>query len=287
MHENLWGGDVVDMDAYLERIGHAGPVNATANTLHALVQAHIEHIPFENLDVILGRGVALDLTSVQEKLLRNPRGGYCYEHVMLLAAVLERLGFEFHAYSARVRLGAAHLLAATHAVLDVYADGQRWLADVGFGAGTLEPLPLSDGARAHQGGWTFRLDQEQAMTGRTWVLRQQRPDGWFDLHAFTEDRQFPIDYRVGNFYISEHPRSPFRGQAVLQRTEPELRRILTGAPPTFRTERPNGLVEEQAVPVTELPSIAAEYFAIELSDQDAATWVRTAAGRDGVAPPDQ
>jgi N-hydroxyarylamine O-acetyltransferase len=276
MSEYLWGGDEVDLDAYLTRIGYTGSLTPAANTLCDLARAHIVGIPFENLDVVLGRGVSLDLPSLEAKLVQQPRGGYCFEHTMLFAAVLERLGFTFHAYSSRVRLGASKLLTATHAVLDVEVDGERWLVDVGFGAGTLEPLPLYDGAQVRQGDWTFRLEREQALTGPTWVLRQQQGDDWIDVHAFTENRQFPIDYRVGNFYIAEHPRSPFQGQPVLQRTEPQRRRALTGTSPTLTTSRPDGAHEEQAVAPAELPGVAADLFHIRLTKEDSSALRRIA-----------
>lgn len=276
MGEYLWGGDEVDLDAYLARIEYTGSLTPMASTLCDLARAHIARIPFENLDVVLGRGVSLDLPNLEAKLVHQPRGGYCYEHTTLFAAVLERLGFPFHAYSSRVRLGASKLLTATHAVLDVEADGGRWLVDVGFGAGTLEPLPLYDGAQVRQGDWTFRLEREQALTGLTWVLRQQQGDDWIDLHAFTENRQFPIDYRVGNFYIADHPRSPFRGQPVLQRTEPQLRRALTGTSSTLTTDRPDGTREEETVTPAELPGIAADLFHIGLTEEDASAVRRIA-----------
>ncbi|MCI2421713.1 arylamine N-acetyltransferase [Saccharopolyspora sp. K220] len=276
MGEYLWGGDEVDLDAYLARIGYTGSLTPNAHTLSDLARAHIAGIPFENLDVVLGRGVSLDLPSLEAKLVHQPRGGYCFEHTTLFAAVLEQLGFSFHAYSSRVRMGTSKLHVATHAVLDVEADGGRWLVDVGFGAGALEPIPLYDGAQVRQGDWTFRLDREQALTGLTWVLRQQQGDDWIDLHAFTDNRQFPIDYRVGNFYTAEHARSPFRRQLVLQRTEPQLRRALRGTSPTLTTSRPDGAHEDQAVAPAELPDVAADLFNIRLTEEDAAALRRIA-----------
>ena len=56
-----------------------------------LLEAHIAHIPFENFDVLLGRPVRLDLEGLQSKLVMSRRGGYCFEHATLFAAVLERL----------------------------------------------------------------------------------------------------------------------------------------------------------------------------------------------------
>src|SRR5882672_3715315 len=92
----------MDLDAYFERIGWRGPRAATAQVLAALVGHHVRAIPFENFDVLLGRPVRLDLDSLQGKLVRARRGGYCYEHASLFAAVLRELGFTVHCHSARV-----------------------------------------------------------------------------------------------------------------------------------------------------------------------------------------
>lgn len=270
MSEHRWGGDEVDLDAYTARIGCTGTLTRTADTLHELARAHIATIPFENLDVLLGRDIALDVPSVQSKLVHQPRGGYCFEHTILFAAVLERLGFSFEAYSSRVHLGGSHLVPATHAVLAAEADGARWLVDVGFGGGMLEPLPLDNGAQQRHGDWSFRIDHEQAVTGPTWVLRQLQGDDWIDLHAFTENRQFPVDYRVANFYIAQHPRSPFNAQPVLLRTEPQHRLALTGTARTLTTTRPDGTYDERPVSPDEFPEVAAETFQIHLTQEDAA-----------------
>lgn len=107
---------------------------------------------------MLGRPVEMSLDAVQAKLVGRPRGGYCFEHNRLFAAVLERLGFEVTALAARVTLGSPKLRPSTHALLHVRPPGgsrdePAWLCDVGFGAGPLEPLPLVDGEEAVQDGW--------------------------------------------------------------------------------------------------------------------------------------
>jgi len=83
--------EALDLDAYLARIGYDGGVDPTVETLAALHRAHVLSIPFENLDILLGRPIRLDLASLQAKLIRARRGGYCFEQNSLFAAVLERL----------------------------------------------------------------------------------------------------------------------------------------------------------------------------------------------------
>src|SRR5262245_24387955 len=92
----------MDLDEYFERIGWRGSRAATAEVLAGLVGHHVRAIPFENVDVLLGRKIRLDLDGLWAKLVRARRGGYCYEHASLFAAVLRELGFTVHCHSARV-----------------------------------------------------------------------------------------------------------------------------------------------------------------------------------------
>src|SRR3982751_885916 len=95
---------VPDLDAYFARIGYAGSRAPTLDTLHAILAAHVRTIPFENLDVLLGRGISLAPADIERKLVRDRRGGYCFEQNGLLLMVLTALGFRATPRSARVRL---------------------------------------------------------------------------------------------------------------------------------------------------------------------------------------
>ena len=121
----------VDLAAYLERIGYAAELRPDHATLAGLHLAHATHIPFENLDVLLGRPIRLDLPSLQAKLVAGGRGGYCFEQNLLFAAVLRQLGFAVTPLAARVRYRTTQLLPRTHMLLLVRADGADWIADVG------------------------------------------------------------------------------------------------------------------------------------------------------------
>src|SRR5438132_14380749 len=92
-----------DLDAYFDRIGYRGSRSSTISVLRELVAHHARAIPFENIDVLLGRGVRLDPESIQEKLVRSKRGGYCFEHNTLFAGILRELGFDVTTLAARVR----------------------------------------------------------------------------------------------------------------------------------------------------------------------------------------
>ncbi|WP_030417087.1 arylamine N-acetyltransferase family protein [Streptomyces sp. NRRL S-1448] len=265
-----WGGDQLDLEAYLARIGYAGDRRPTLETLRALHAAHLSSIGFENLEIVVGRPVLLDLESLQAKMVEQGRGGYCYEQNLLYAAALDRLGFRISGLCARTRMGERRIRPATHALLKVQLDGEDWITDVGFGAeGLLEPLPLRDGVESHQGEWVFGLvhETETETAPETWVLRTRHADDWFDLYAFGTERRFPVDYAVFNHYISTHPRSPFTGQMVVQRPSRDLRRTLIGR--EYAVTRPDGTREAREVSPQELPDLLATEFGITLSAADA------------------
>ncbi|MGK8504986.1 arylamine N-acetyltransferase family protein [Nocardia asiatica] len=277
-----WNGAELDLDAYLARIGFDGERAPTVRTLHELVRAHTTAIPFENLEIILGRSIPLDLPSLQDKLVRRRRGGYCYENVGLFAAALERLGFGVTGLSGRVSMGAGPApRPATHALLRVTTaeDDRVWLADVGFGAGPLAPFELSAATGEFSAGeWKYRLESTRGeLDSELWVLHQFGRDGWVDRHSFTLTPQYRIDYAVGNHFVSTSPRSPFTTRPYAQRFRADVHHVLDGV--TLITEYPDGTSDTRELEPAELPKILAEVFDIELADADAdalaqAAWSR-------------
>ncbi|MFD2011037.1 arylamine N-acetyltransferase family protein [Streptomyces narbonensis] len=266
----MWSGDELDLDAYLARIGYDigrdGELSTDLRTLKAIHRAHVRSIPFENLDVALGRQVPLDLKSLQAKLVGRRRGGYCYEQNSLLAAALERIGFPVAGRGARNRTRGAALPPVTHALLVVQVEGEQWLADAGFGwQGPLEPVPLRDGARVEQGGWTFGTKVEGEGIH---VLRTLRPHGWTDLYAFSPQTLYPADFMVMNHFSSSHPESRFLGQVVAQQPGAEVRRALVRE--TLTSVRTDGATEERVVTVGELAATLEEDFGIEVDDEERA-----------------
>jgi N-hydroxyarylamine O-acetyltransferase len=204
---------LIDLDGYLSRIDYAGDLKPTHKVLEQMHLAHSLHIPFENLDVLLGRPIKLDLESVQAKLVRNKRGGYCFEQNALFGAILNTLGFSVTSLAARVRLVPGRILPRTHMLLLVEAEGSSWIADVGFGtAGLLMPIPFKESQVVCQFAWSYRLVRE----GDLWVLQAMDKGQWLDLYAFTCEPQLPIDYEVANYYVSTYPESRFTQILVAQ-----------------------------------------------------------------------
>ena len=154
----------VDLQAYAARIEYGGEFTPTLATLRELHLAHATHIPFENLDILLGRPIRLDLESVAAKLIDARRGGYCFEQNALFAAVLEAIGFRVTRLAARVRMGATEVRPRSHMLLAVDVESERWLADVGFGGeGLLLPVRLKVGEVERHFGWQYRVIAEDGL----------------------------------------------------------------------------------------------------------------------------
>jgi N-hydroxyarylamine O-acetyltransferase len=125
MQEEAPNGSI-DLHAYFERIGVKTSVAPDLQTLRAIIAAHVATIPFENLDPFLGVSPALDIVSVQRKLVRDGRGGYCFEQNRLLSDILRAVGFRVTNLGARVLWGQPEdaITARTHMLLRVEADGK-------------------------------------------------------------------------------------------------------------------------------------------------------------------
>lgn len=248
----------VNLGSYLDRIAYDGQLEPSLEILAALHAAHLAAIPFENVDVLLGRPIRLDLASLQAKLVGRRRGGYCFEQNTLFAAVLRRLSFRVTTLEARVRPpGATRTLPRTHMVLRVDLDDRSVLADVGFGGdGPLHPVEL-DGTVCEQPDAVYRV----ALEGDVRVLQLRAGGGWRDLYAFTLDEALPVDFEVANHYTSTWPDSPFVTTLTAQLSLPGERRILRGRTFTVRRGR---LESTRSVEDADLLPLLRESFQLDL-----------------------
>ena len=276
----FWGGDRLDLDAYLARLGLPEGPPPTLDTLIAVHRAHLAAIPFENLNLLLGRPVPLDVPSLTDKVVHHRRGGYCYEQNLLLAAVLDRLGFSLTAFAARVLVGGdGRPRPSTHALLRVDLDGGSWLMDVGFGGGgLLEPFPFVDGHQVSQEGWHLRLDRIAEVGEQEWLLRSFDGREWRNLYSFTTAGNLPQDYAVFNHYLTTHPRSPFGNRLMAARTVGATRYALTNTTLTVdrvgadRGEHAGAGPEREVreIPVGEVGRVLRETFGIHLDQEERA-----------------
>jgi N-hydroxyarylamine O-acetyltransferase len=249
-----------DLDAYLKRIGYSGTTKPDVATLTALHRAHLETIPFENLDIQMGGAVALDPETLQAKMVGRRRGGYCFEHNTLFALALQSIGFAPSAHEARVRQHDGGVMRPrTHMVLTVRCEERDWLVDVGFGGeGFVEPMAL-DGTSTEQLGVIYRVVPEGSLR----LLQRNVAGGWEDLYAVLPDPVHPIDFEVGNWFTSTHPRSPFVLNLTAQRTINGTRHILRNL--TYSIAR-GSQVETREITRRELVPLLRDTFGLDVPD---------------------
>lgn len=273
-HSFGWESSLLDLEAYLHRVGYDGPRAPSLETLSGLMRAHLDSIPFENLDVILGDEIRLDITSLQRKLVDRRRGGYCHEHNMLFASVLERLGFSVSGRSARMLMGEdeSELTSVGHTMLNVSVEGVDWLVDVGVGnVGPRAPIRLEAGAEAVHDAWHYRLDQSVA--GHL-VLRYRRHEGWFNIYQVSDHPHYRADYAFHNYIASTHPESPFTRRVVVQHNGAEVRYALTDS--ELKTFLPDAAPYVQAVRAEDVPTLLRDVFRLRLDESQARRLVRHA-----------
>jgi N-hydroxyarylamine O-acetyltransferase len=254
---------------YLRRVGVAPGLLPTADTLRRLHIAHREAFLFDNVAIQTGGTISVALDAIERKFIDEGRGGYCFEHNTLFASVLRDLGLDPVTLLGRVRRGPPERWARTHMVLRVPADGEVWLADVGFGGiGLLEPIPLRGGTVAEQAGITYALRRE----GGLWILSMRDPaqiqqylhdttTSMTDLYEFSEDPQTAGDVEVANHFTSTHPDSVFRRTLTIQRSARDGRVILRG---DTLTRYANGRTIEEPIARERVRDVARELFGVEL-----------------------
>lgn len=231
----------MQLDAYLARIHYTGPRTVTAETLCQLHRAHLFAIPYENLDIHLGRTLTLDLARIYQKLVEEQRGGWCYEMNGLFAWALRELGFTVTLLGSSVGEPAQGATGdLDHLILRVDLE-QPWLVDVGFGNGILDPLPLASG-HYQQGFFTFQLEQQ----ADSWYFHNH-PHGGKGYGFTLLPRHLP-GFASRCHELQTSPTSGFVRTTVCHRFTPEGIVSLRGA--TLKRITTLGIDEEE---ITTLP----------------------------------
>ena len=262
---------LTDRALYLQRLGFDAPPAPTLETLRQLQLRHTGVFPFENLTTLSGEPVLIDLPSIEQKVLHDGRGGYCYELNNLFLALLQELGFDARAISGRVVMGQPEgsWTARTHRLSLVIIDDVRYITDVGFG-GMVPTAPLLLDTRAEQATphESYRIDLH--VDGFT--LRANVAGEWRAMYIFDLQRQEDIDFAVGNWYVSTHPESSFVKQLMVARTGEGWRRTLNNG--SFAIHRIGQDSERrQVTDVQELIGLLGSEFGIRVPEQ--AQLVRT------------
>ena len=190
----------MNVAAYLGRIGYKGKVSTTIETLRGLHRAHLLSVPFENLDISLGRQILCNEDAFLRKIVERHRGGFCYEMNGAFAALLRTIGFEVTLLSARVpNKDGSYGPEFDHLALRVDLD-TPWLADVGFGDSFLDPLRLETGVEQTQAGRIFRI---LGSDGSLHIERAEVAGSWEKQYSFTLQPR-----RIEDFAAMYHQTSP-------------------------------------------------------------------------------
>jgi N-hydroxyarylamine O-acetyltransferase len=236
--------DRLDLAAYLRRIGCEARPQPDLALLRAIALRHPLTIPFENLNVLLGQPLPLDTPSLQTKLIAERRGGWCFEHNVLLGTALRAIGFDVLGLAARVMWLAPQgaVTPRSHMVLLVTLEGTRYIVDAGFGGLTLTgPLRLETGVEQETPHETFRLRQADGL----FVLDASLRGEWRPLYRFDLTPQALVDYEISSWYLSTNPRSHFRSTLVAALAAADRRYALRNA--EFSIHHRDGYSERRVI----------------------------------------
>jgi N-hydroxyarylamine O-acetyltransferase len=253
-----------DLDAYFARLGYEGPAEPRLRTLERLHALHAEKIPFENLSPFVGEPVRLDLESLEDKLLRRGRGGWCFEHNILFAHMLDAIGFDVARLAARVRWNVPpeRVTPRSHMLLRVRLPEGDYIADVGFGGLTLTaPLRLEPDLEQATPHEPHRITAREG----GYRLEARIAGDWNTLYTFDLAEHQLADYEVSNWYLCNHPDSQFLKGILAARAEPSMRHALRGT--RYAVHRPNGDTEKRQVETVEAyRDLLENTFTIRLPD---------------------
>jgi arylamine N-acetyltransferase len=267
------------LGAYLARLGLKQPPEPTAEGLARLQLAHRAAIPFENIDVLLGRPIQLDSAGAFAKLVSGKRGGYCFEHHRLYADMLAAMGIASRPLLGRPRLGLAvdAVGPRTHVLPLVELEGRQWIADAGFGGSYVPPLPLEHGAEAETGdGARHRLRHVERPDG-AWLLERAGPrattdgrhldhGGWQAQYTFDLSPVYEGDLAQANHWTATWPQSRFQAGPIVSKVLSFGFMSLTGI--QLRLATREGVVENEMYDAERWRGALSNLFGIALSDAE-------------------
>jgi len=197
---------IFDKEEYLERINFDEPISIDFEVLKSIRHAQHRAIPFENFDICLGKDISLEPNTIVQKLVKNKRGGYCFELNGLFFLALKAFGFD-----ARKLLGRVHVTGQpggrSHQITLVTIDDKRWIVDAGFGAEVPPvPIPLIYNQPISFENQTFQLIQSDLFG---FMLQVKHDSQWNNLYSFDLNHVCPADIDHGNYYTSTNPKSFF------------------------------------------------------------------------------
>jgi N-hydroxyarylamine O-acetyltransferase len=253
--------DEANLDAYLARINYAGSIAPTLDTLETVHRLHPQAIPFENLNPMMELPVRLQLSDLEQKMLVERRGGYCFEHNLLLKAVLESMEFPVTPLAAGVLWGQpeGYEPPLNHMLLLVDVGGSPFIADVGFG-GQVATAPLRLKADIEQ---TTPHERYRLLGGYPkWRLESEIAGAWAPLYEFTLAPRTLEDYVAMNDAMM----AAFHDDLRAARVDGGKRHGLRNA--RLRTHENGETTTRALTSVAEIRDVLASIIGIQLPETD-------------------
>lgn len=250
----------MDPIKYLKRFD-AHPVEENyLQDLARLQSLHMQHIPFENLDVIRKVPIYLNLESIYDKVVNQHRGGYCYELNGLFCWLLQQIGFDAKMISATVvKPDGSYAKSDTHAAIIVELDAP-YLVDAGFGDSTISPIPLG-GERHTDNSGTYRIEEVES---GVYELSRENVGNEKVLYRFTLEEKKLEDFHEGCIFNQVSEESTFTHDDIVTKATPEGRVTLTG---TTLTRTIDGRKEKQELTEAEKVKLLEDEFGIILNTE--------------------
>ncbi len=216
-----------EVQAYLNRIGYSGPLDRSAAALAGLQDCHLHSVPYENLDILNGIPLSLDIPRLLDKIVDRKRGGYCFELNALFGWLLRELGYSVTDLLARFWRDEINTPPMRrHQVLRVEVEGAPYLCDVGVGGIVpRQPVKLIEGLEQQQGDELYRLELD---TYFGWVLCEWKHDQWKRIYSFTNEPQLPRDYLMISYWCEHSPDSIFTANPMVAIRTREGRNTIAG-----------------------------------------------------------
>ncbi|WP_176695842.1 arylamine N-acetyltransferase family protein [Phenylobacterium immobile] len=262
-----------DLREYLDRIAYDGPVSPSLDVLHALHRAHILAVPYENLDVQLGRPLTASREAAWEKIVGRRRGGWCYEMNGVFGLALELAGYDVTRVAGGVGRGGAPGMAGNHLVNLVRLPEGFWIADVGLADGPQDPFRLEAHAFS-AAGFDFRLED---LGDGAWRLHNHDLGAapYFDFRPVLADEALLESVCQA---IQTHPESPKKLNALVMRHTPSGLLQLRGR--VLREVTPEGRVAETLIATAaEWADVVRTRFDLDLPEA-ASLWPQISARHD-------
>jgi N-hydroxyarylamine O-acetyltransferase len=248
----------LNIGAYLQRLNYTDSVDVNLQTLRSLQVAHLLSVPFENLDVALGQPIYLDDRSLFNKIVKQRRGGFCYELNSLFSKLLQELGFDVTLLSARfIRADGSVAPEFDHLVLLVQLE-EPWLVDVGFGDSFRKPLPLQPAMDVEKGDYRLICNDD-----RDWTLQRREDETtWQDKYRFTLQPRQLADFTEMCHYHQTSPETLFTQKRLCTIATPEGRITLIDMQLTITqgSQRNEQLLSSQS----DYTTVLHKYFGIDL-----------------------